>query len=609
MNQKERIIELVRQGVITTEEALTLLEAKNQSHSSKQATQNISEKTTENTSIPTDEKNEETAHANVEEDTIETPTGESQAEQETIEDNDLAKQIRQIADGALEFGKGTYDSITKYIKELNQAETSDNQADKEDKDFYDETFDFSEEYRQDQADLEEELSKHQQASHSVDDETKRKAERQATEEQLAQLTEKINQLSAQIDQVEATINKKQEALTVAKQRYREIEIFSELDEITEEMLAQKAHLSVRVEELEKEIVDLEHTLDETKKELEAMQSKQSAYKHQDFKRMVDQATDQANKIGTDAIKEGKKISESITSKVRDLMQNFNTKEFNVSVNVPWVKTETIKHQFMYDAAEITVIDFVLNNGSLKFKTHDQATILVDSEIRFHGKHDAYTVETFEQLNTISFDNNQLIFHVNSPRVSMDATVYLPKRIYDYVKIDLLNGDATLKEIEINDLLINNKNGDIRLKEVKAVLAELDSVNGDITIKNSEIKDITVKNINGDFRISGMVGNIISNTVNGDYYITKTDTNNSTFKLKSVSGDIKISLPLSMNLEIKNEITFGEIKNRLSNVETVSESKDHKKGEFSRLTHTEAGRVTVDTQVTTGDIYLKDSDIK
>ncbi|MGO4938138.1 DUF4097 family beta strand repeat-containing protein [Fundicoccus sp. Sow4_H7] len=587
MNQKERIIELVRQGIITTEEALTLLETKSNSQSTNPTSQTI------NNAEVTEEK------ITTFEEAIDQKEDIYSEDEETEIESDFAKQIKGLADDALEFGKGTFDSITNYLRELNDA---DKQGDAHNSSYYDEDFDFSAEYRQDQADLEKDLNHHQSKIQDNQEQADVK------EEDVAQLAEKINQLSVEIDTLEEAINKKQEALTVARQRHREIEIFAELDETTEEMLTQKEHLNMRIEELEKEITELEYKLEETKSQLNSFESQQSAYKHQDFKRMVDQAADKANKFGSEAIKEGQKFGETFKVRMKDFVDNFNTKEFNMSFNVPWVKTESIQHQFVYDAADITVIDFVLNNGSIELKAHEADTVLVDSEIRFHGKFDAYTVETFEQLSTIAVDNSQLIFRVSSPRISMDATLYLPKRIYDYIKLDLLNGDTTIEGIESNDLLLVNKNGDMRLNRVKAVLAELDSLNGDMTIKDSEIRDISVKNINGDFRIVGKVGNIVSNTVNGDYFITKNDTNDSTIKLKSVNGDSKISLPESMNLEVETNISFGEIKNRLSNIEVMSESKDRKNGRYSRMTHSDAGMAKIEVQLTTGDIYLKDSDL-
>lgn len=616
MNQKERIIELVRHNVITMEEALALLEAGNQS--TEQATEPKKTEVNENITVDTAKKAEEVEKQVEQEEQTETSTREetdtSQAEtKKDVEDDpmqEFSQQLREIADGAVEMGRGTFNQIRNYIRQVNE----ETQAKHEtiDKEFDVDEHDFSEEYRQDQEAFEAEFAdyreQHTKDNDDVDSENKVE---ELSEDDIAKMTEEINQLSAEMDQANESIKKKREALTIAQQRLREIEIFAELDEVTEDMQVQQQHLNLRISELEKEIAELEKQLEESKEELNSINQKQTTYNRREFKRFVDQTTDQvsdvASKISSDAIKEGRKIGDSFTSKMKDLMQNFNSKEFNVSVNVPWVKTEKLEHKFVYEAAEVSVLDFVLNNGSLKFKAHEENQILIDSTIRFHGKHEDISVAAFEEMNTISVDDHQLVFHVNSAKVSMDATVYLPHREYDYLKIALINGDLGIKDLDINDVLISNKNGDVRIKNTSAVMVEIDSLNGDVTFKETDIKDISLKNLNGDFKIVGKVGNIISNTVNGDYYITKQDLNDSVLKLKGVNGDAKISFDKTLNLEVESSVMFGKIHKRLTDVEVITESKEKNQAHYSRLVDPENGRVKIDVRMTTGDVYLKDSE--
>lgn len=103
---------------------------------------------------------------------------------------------------------------------------------------------------------------------------------------------------------------------------------------------------------------------------------------------------------------------------------------------------------------------------------------------------------------------------------------------------------------------------------------------------------------------GNLGNLISNTVNTDYFITKRNITPSKIKIKGVNGDVKISLPAAVNIEADCRVSFGDIHQRLSNLSDVTASKSHT--EVQRYLNAEAALVDIDVSLTTGDVFLKDT---
>lgn len=632
MNEKERIIELVRQNIITMDEALRLLEAG-------QATG----------STPTSDTNTETKKTD---DTDQTQAKDQQAKV------DYGKQFSSIISEVVDQGLNVARNVTEYVSKVtHEAKEADVSQESEGSEP-----DYSQEYRQAQSDVEstvrENASEAVKAAERLQTLKEQRADIQARindiqvemdvpgldeatyerleqeletaeldleaieleldlladealseEDRAAKLAEKSGAISAKIDVLTESLHKKEEALTIAKQRLREIEIFAELDELTEEMTEQENRLTAKVLELEATIASVQSELQEAKQEQESLYASQiNRYKDQ-VKNFVDSAsekvTEAASQIGSDALKEGKSFGKLMGGQLKDMMNNFNMKEVNLSVNVPWVKTQKITHTFTYPASDLTMLDFKVSNGSLEFVGHDEENVVIDSEIRFHGSHADVSVERFMALSTISHTAEQLIFYVNHAKISMDAVVKLPKHLYNELKVVAVNGDLKFKRIDVKDLLVENKNGDIKLKHTKAQLLELDLLNGDVAIKESDIADISLKNLNGDFRITGNVGNIVSNTVNTDYFITKRDITPSKIKIKGVNGDVKISLPSQLNLEADCKVSFGDIHHRLSNVTDIVKSKAHT--EMQRLLNSETEQVDIDVSLTTGDVFLKDSD--
>lgn len=631
MNEKERIIELVRQNIITMDEALRLLEAGQ-----------------------TTSSNPEGKASKVVEPKPEKKTEQPKKHHDRV---DYGKQfstiISEVVDQSLNVAKNVTDYVSKVTNEAKGTESTQKSPVNE--------TDYSEEYRQAQTEVEEAVREH--ASDAVKevarlhrlktqlaeanerireiqieievpglDEMRYEALEQELEdaeleieaielelemledetldeeERTAKVAEKSNKLSVKLDELNDSLHKKTETLTIAKQRLREIEIFAELDELTEEMAEQRSRLEIKLHEIEAEIKSLNSQLSDTKQAQEDLYATQINRYKDHVKNFVDSASEKvseaASQIGSDALKEGKSFSKLMGNQFKDMMNNFNMKEVNVSVNVPWVKTQKLTHTFTYPASEISLLDFEVTNGSLKFVGHDENSIVIESDIRFHGNHPNVSIDRFNELTTISHTPDQLIFHVNHAKISLDGVVKLPKHLYNELKVVAVNGDVKFKQIEVKDLLVENKNGDIKIRQTSAQLLELDLLNGDVTIKDSDIADISLKNLNGDFRIEGNVGNLVSNTINTDYYITKQNTAPSKIKIKGVNGDVKISLPRELNLEADCKVSFGEIRHRLSNVTDLVQNKSHT--EIQRLLNSETEQVDIDVSLTTGDVFLKDS---
>ena len=136
MNEKERIIELVRQNVITMEEALVLLEAGTQSTD------------TAPNKEPKQTTTSQSAQPNRE------PEVNTSKEQETakVKANEFSGQVtsfvNEVVGQSLNVAKNVTDYVTKFSQEIKpkntQGETSHHDA-----------TDYSQEYRQAQADVEE----------------------------------------------------------------------------------------------------------------------------------------------------------------------------------------------------------------------------------------------------------------------------------------------------------------------------------------------------------------------------------------------------------------------------------------------------------------------
>ena len=113
-------------------------------------------------------------------------------------------------------------------------------------------------------------------------------------------------------------------------------------------------------------------------------------------------------------------------------------------------------------------------------------------------------------------------------------------------------------------------------------------------------------MSADVRVNGYIRNLSADTLNSDFYLTKKDTNDANVKIKTVSGDVKLSLPSQMNLTIDSKTPHGEVKNRLSNLESIDEHPTKQKAHYHRIVSGDTDNAMVNITTTSGDIFLKDS---
>lgn len=535
MNEKERIIELVKQNVISMEEALDLLEAASNNDTLSESTNTTDEETTQTTQATDDTEKETEASIN--------------------------QTFEEVFNQGKDFAKYMGD----YFKQ-----NTEKKADFEEWSEFEETED-TEKVKNNQA--------------------------------------RLAEINTEIQALNDKIAKENEKLVISKQRIREIEIFEELDDLTPEMIEQKANTIEKRDHIQAELDILQSKFTELQNEKEALGWSKESNK-QDFKEFFNNRSEKfaeaATHFGKEASREGKKWGSFFTEQSKSFLENFNLKDVNVSFQVPWIKTSSQDYEFTYPVEGVNRFEIELYNGSVEVVSHDGEDIVVDAEVRFHGSHEETSKEHFEEVNTIGIIDNRFVLKVTSPKFSVDGTIKVPQGDVDRFQIQLLNGEVDLDGLTSKEIVVKDKNGDVTLNKVTAKEVSLDLLNGDIDIQNSPIDTLVMNDLNGDVRVNGYIRNLSADTLNSDFYLTKKDTNDANVKIKTVSGDVKLSLPSQMNLTIDSKTTHGEVKSRLSNLESIDEHPTKQKAHYHRIVSGDTDNAVVNITTTSGDIFLKDS---
>lgn len=573
MGERERILELVREGILSVDEALDLLESVANKESKKTEERDfVSEDIFEKKAEPVETEVEAEPEIEVEEEPIE-----ATEEEKDIESNKIEEELEELAN-----------ELNRYsvkIDEINEEITAKKQEVSEiEQDLADKKDVLTEEYFEKKSEL---------------------------ENKLINLRKEIELISL-IEEIDSTneLNSLNADLTKVMEDLRDLEAKSLTSEEIQEADA-------RITSLQTEIQDLTDAKNEWLKEMHSLKMKHWTTKAKQMSESIEipeEWRDNANKTierASDIFAEtSRSLGDVFRQTVRttkDTINNMDWKDIDINFNLPKQAKVTFEDEWLFENTTATILDFKNANGDLIFKPSMNDSIKVVAKIKMHGNiQEATPKEAFEARSVIKIDEDQFTFHVPNKSVVADMIIYLPKRNYDYIRSNSFNGDVHFKEITTRDIFVKATNGNISIDDMQATMLEVKGTNGDITLTELYLRDLLVSTVNGGVRVVGEVQSSDVHTTNGDIRMTLSGNELIRVVGGSVNGDVKISLPEGVGLEIEAKSTFGKVQSRLSNIESSLEAA--KKGKTHRLRRISDGEICrVKAQTTTGNVLFKDTD--
>lgn len=570
MGERERILELVREGVITVDEGLDLLES-------------LADKETQET-----EKKEFTTEQPLEETITEEPIMEDIPEMKTEEQEEMnAKEKEKMKRYENEL-ENFANEITRYSVEIDaiNEELTD--------------------LRAELADAEDELQERKSSMSEEYSETKKELEAD-----IINLQKQIDLISL-IEEVDSTkeIGELNIELTQAMENLRDLENHAATDsdiKALEEKVVSLREAVKNQNEIKNERLKELHSLKMKQWSTKAKQASENIDIPEEWREGANKTFDKAGDIFEETSKTIGNVFRQTMRSTKEALGKVDWKDIDMTINRATGEKNELKHEWLFEDTTATILDFKNANGNIQLKPSVNDNIKITAKIVIRGDIDgASPLEAFETMSVIRIDEDKFTFHVPNKKITANMIVYLPQRDYDYIQSNTFNGDTTFNDLNARDLYVKATNGDVNLNNIEASMVEIKGTNGDITLKDAQLRDLLVKTVNGDIRVVGYVQSSDVGTTNGDIRLTLSGDDLIRVAASSVNGDVKVSLPKEAGLEIDARSIFGKIKSRLTN--TTTSKKDSIKGKANHFQRIETGEICrVNLQTTTGNILLKDTE--
>lgn len=252
--------------------------------------------------------------------------------------------------------------------------------------------------------------------------------------------------------------------------------------------------------------------------------------------------------------------ESFIQKVKDVDLDFN-----------FGRSETVNHIFQDQSDDVNKVTIEIGNGSVSLQFTEEDTLQVDCTAK------VYQVKSSEEarlrfLRETQFDmvDDELVFTCERRDLKVNTIVYVPKKKYKELNIQLFNGSVTVDPSEIKDVHVKTVNGNINVSNLLAKHVELETGNGTISV-TGQADHMELESLNGALSVTGACRDLTLESFSGR--LTTRLSQAEIIRLKSVTGSIDAMIPNNVHVNGELQSNFGSIHCELHSFEVLKEKTD------------------------------------
>ncbi|MBC1461202.1 DUF4097 family beta strand repeat protein [Listeria welshimeri] len=228
-------------------------------------------------------------------------------------------------------------------------------------------------------------------------------------------------------------------------------------------------------------------------------------------------------------------------------------------------------EFNFD--EVTFRSFTIRvaTGDVIIRSWDKDQMKIRAVLAVHEKarsirqlSEAKLWDYFFSQTMLDITSDSFTFESKNELLKTDLVVTIPKRLYEQVKIQLLNGNLKYDDTAAEDAIIKTRHGDIRSSGASGKFLSTESADGEIFFKRSSVENVDMSTAKGDIALQGNFHTTIAKAAQGDVeYILENETSKAA-DLAAPNGDIRIQIPPTWNVDgtlgTKKEKIYFDLKN-------------------------------------------------
>jgi DUF4097 and DUF4098 domain-containing protein YvlB len=282
------------------------------------------------------------------------------------------------------------------------------------------------------------------------------------------------------------------------------------------------------------------------------------------------------------------------------------KDFDFDLN--FGQSIDITHIFHQGDVDLKNIDIDVANGSVRLAAWEQPDVRIECQAK------VYRVENQDQARQnflrdviFSVEQQKLRFATQQKWMKVEAVIYVPKSLYDRVRIRMFNGAVTGEEMNVEDMRVKIANGKINLTRINGKKAEVETANGKIKVAGSHFDEVETETINGAIQLDGDFKKVEMQSFNGNISLNLLGNRSELIQAKATTGGIELFIPEGTPVNGELKTNLGGFNLNLVGVQVLEEKSEmvQKLLRFQSVNHPDKlVRIFADTK--TGSITINKS---
>lgn len=280
--------------------------------------------------------------------------------------------------------------------------------------------------------------------------------------------------------------------------------------------------------------------------------------------------------------------------------------------------------YRYPDTDISVVRLKLNRGDVRVSTWDRPDIELNLSGQVYGRYQNRNArKTLEKRSVLLADEESLRFEAKSHFIYCDVELKVPENTLDYLSIETQLGDLEVQGVTFQDAYVKTMTGDINLEQVSGQNLEMQTKTGDIRLTHGDLKELSINSMTGDikllqsqaetlhsqlttgdFRWVGRVKNITVTGQHGDIFATIRNADVREANFQSRLGDVKINVPSDTAVAGLATTRTGEILFRHPKLAITSYPTSQGKHVKQFSCGLEQDKLDLNIETSHGDIWFK-----
>ncbi|EML6323280.1 DUF4097 domain-containing protein [Bacillus cereus] len=215
-----------------------------------------------------------------------------------------------------------------------------------------------------------------------------------------------------------------------------------------------------------------------------------------------------------------------------------------------------KKEKSFEINNIKEIEVDNENWNLEFKSTDANKIVISAQGEQVDKEiDPVKIENDE--NKIVIKQKQKMnrfFNGFTFRKKNSISIAIPKKEINKIVLNNKSGDVKIRDIVVKNIMTKGKSGDEMIVGLSAEKGEFISQSGELVLKGSSVQELNIKSTTGDNYITNVSNSNMNITSTSGEVLLKDMTEGKSLFIETKSGDIGVrykGVPASLKLMAKS----------------------------------------------------------